>query len=217
VRKGLHHRRELIGRFFQGTSACNHLCVARQYRLKARAERQEQTRRRIVEAAVELHSTVGPVGTTVSAIAERAGVQRHTYYRYFPDEWSLRLACSARHDERQPFPNPAGWAEIADPAKRLRRGLGELYGYYERNESLLAHVARDAEVDPLTREIVELRFTPRMAAVRAALAPSLGGGNRRRALAALDLALDFHTWRSLARRSGLSRPQAVELMVTVLT
>ena len=179
--------------------------------------RQHETRRRIVEAAVALHSSVGPARTSVSAVAERAGVQRHTYYRHFPDEWSLRLACSGLHEERDPFPTPEGWAAIADPAKRLRRGLREVYAYFERNESLLANLARDAEVDPPTREIVALRFGPALAAVRASLAEGLArGGRRRRVLAALDLALDFQTWRSLVRRSGLTRGQAVELMVSAV-
>jgi AcrR family transcriptional regulator len=192
--------------------------VTRAYTLKARAERQEQTRRRIVAAAVELHTTLGPARTSVSAIAERAGVQRHTYYRHFPDEASLRLACSGLQQERDPFPDPEGWARIEDPARRLRRGLGELYAYYERNEMLLANLARDAEVDPPTREILALRFGPPLAAIRDSLAVGLArGAGRKRALAALDLALDFRTWQSLARRSGLSRRQAVELMVSLVS
>jgi AcrR family transcriptional regulator len=194
--------------------SCDHQRVTRAYRLKARAARQQQTRQRIVEAAVELHSTVGPVRTSVSAIARRAGVQRHTYYRHFPDEFSLRLACSALHDERDPFPDPARWASIEDPARRLRRALAALYAYYDRNETLLANLARDAEVDPPTRDIVALRYGPPLAAIREALAHGLPRGARgRRALAALDLALDFNTWRLLTRRSGLSGRQAVELMV----
>lgn len=190
--------------------------MTRPYRLKARAERQEQTRQRIVEAAVELHTTVGPARTSVSAIAERAGVQRQTYYRHFPDEAALRLACSGLQQERDPFPDPERWAGIDDPARRLRRGLGDLYAYYERNETLLANLARDAEVDPPTREILALRFAPPLAAIRDSLAASLPRRSGR-ALAALDLALDFRTWQSLVRRSGLSRRQAVELMVDLHT
>jgi AcrR family transcriptional regulator len=188
--------------------------VTRRYELKARARRQEETRRRIVEAAVELHTTVGPARTSVSAIAELAGVQRHTYYRHFPDEASLRVACSGLHQERDPFPDPLSWADVADPIERLRLGLGDLYAYFERNESLLANLARDAEVDPPTAEIVALRFAPALAAIRDTLADGLArGARRRRVLATLDLALDFHTWQSLVRRSGLSRRQGVELMV----
>src|ERR1700704_615036 len=102
----------------------------RKYELRKRAERQEETRRRIVEAAIELHGTVGPARTSVSAIAARAGVQRHTYYRHFPDERSLGLACSGLYMERNPLPDPAPWRAIRDPEKRLRRCLGDLYAYY---------------------------------------------------------------------------------------
>src|SRR2546429_5805679 len=111
--------------------------MPRSYRLKKRAERQEETRGRIVEAAVALHSTVGPGRTTVSAIAEKAGVERHTYYRHFPVERDLFSACTGLYMERNPLPDPAAWRTVADPLRRLRRGLTEMYSYYERNEAML--------------------------------------------------------------------------------
>lgn len=191
--------------------------MARRYELKRRAERQQATRLRIVEAAIELHSTVGPANTTVSAIAERAGVQRHTYYRHFPDERSLGLACSGLAMERDPAPDPDAWRAIADPFQRLRRALTETYAYFARNEGLMANVLRDAETDPLTEEIVGLRLVPHQAAMHESLADGLAGGNHSGGvLAALDLALDFHTWRSLVRRSGVSQDEAVEIMVSTL-
>ena len=103
--------------------------MPRHYELKKRAESQEQTRHRIVEAAVALHTSIGPARTTVSAIAERAGVQRHTFYRHFPDELSLAMACSGLHLGMHPLPDPQAWRTIADPELRVRRGLGELYRY----------------------------------------------------------------------------------------
>src|SRR5690242_10358807 len=193
---------------------CNDSHMARTYQLKKRAERQEETRRRIVEAAVDLHGTIGPARTSVSAIAERAGVQRHTYYRYFPDERSLGLACSGLYQERNPLPDPGPWRAISDPDTRLRRGLGELYEHYERNEAMLSNVMRDAEVDPLVAELVELRFGPGMSEIRAALAR---GRRSKRALAVLDVALAFTTWRMLTRDSGLDRPDAVRAMAAAVT
>ena len=68
--------------------------MKRRYELKERARRQAETRQRIVDAAVELHTSVGPARTTISAIAERAGVERHTVYAHFPDEPTLFRACS---------------------------------------------------------------------------------------------------------------------------
>src|ERR1700752_4041961 len=114
--------------------------MTRTYTLKRRAEQQAQTRQRIVEAAVELHSSVGPARTTVSMIADRAGVQRHTFYAHFPDERSLLLACSGLVAERDPLPDAGPWRSIEAPAERLRVGLRAIYGWYERNAALAACV-----------------------------------------------------------------------------
>jgi AcrR family transcriptional regulator len=187
--------------------------MGRKYELKKRAERQEETRRRIVEAAVELHGTIGPARTTVSAVAERAGVQRHTYYRHFPDERSLGLACSGLYMETNPMPDPEPWREIDDLEQRLRHGLGELYAYYERNEPMLSNVIRDAELDPVFAEIGRMRIGPPLGAIRAVLA---NGRRSKRLLALLDVTLAFSTWRTLVRDSGLSHKEAVETMVAAI-
>jgi AcrR family transcriptional regulator len=187
--------------------------MTRKYELKKRAERQVETRRRIVEAAVDLHATIGPARTSVSAIAERAGVQRHTYYRHFPDERSLGLACSGLYAERNPMPDPEPWRAIADAEKRLRRGLDELYRYYEGNEPMLSNVTRDAQVDALTAELADLRFGPALGAMKTVLA---NGRRSKRTLALLDVALAFPTWRSLVRENGLSRTEAVKTMVAAV-
>src|SRR3954453_4465263 len=106
--------------------------MARTYTLKRRAEQQAETRRRIVEAAVDLHSSVGPANTTISMIAERAGVQRHTFYAHFPDERSLFVACSGLVQQRDPLPDAGPWRTIADDGQRLRAGLTAIYDWYER-------------------------------------------------------------------------------------
>lgn len=184
----------------------------RRYTLRKRAEQQAETRRRIVEAAIELHGTVGPANTTLSMIAERAGVQRHTLYAHFPDERSLSLACSGSHFERQPMPDAAAWRDIRDQRERLTTGLRAIYDWYERNEALVACVVRDAEIHPLTREIVELRFAPFMIAWNEVLGAKLTAKQR----AMLQLALSFHTWRTLARDAGLKQAAAVDAMVQAI-
>jgi AcrR family transcriptional regulator len=191
--------------------------MAGNYQLKKRAQRQEETRRRIVRAAVDLHETIGPARTTVSAIADRAGVQRHTYYRHFPDDRSLFLACSGLYLEENPVPDPEPWRSIADPRKRLLHGLSELYAYYERNERMLSNVTRDAEVHPGTAEINEIRFGPTSKAIFEILAQGLGRGSRReRRLALLRLALDFKTWRSLTIDGGLDPKEAAATMAAAI-
>src|SRR6188508_3394975 len=115
----------------------------RKYQKKLRAEQQEETRRRIVEAMVALHREVGPARTTISAIAERAGVERLTVYRHFPDERSMFQACTAHYATEVPGPDPAKWAGIEEPGERLRVALLAFYDYYRRAEEMLVHAVRD--------------------------------------------------------------------------
>ena len=186
--------------------------MPRTYTLKRRAEQQAETRQRIVEAAVALHGSVGPAQTTISMVAERAGVQRHTFYAHFPDDRSLLLACSGLSLERDPVPDAKPWRSIADPAERLRAGLRAIYDWYERNAELIAHVLRDAESHALVREIAALRYSPPMAACADALGEKLNAQQR----ALLRLALSFFTWRTLARESGMKQAAAVGAMVAAI-
>src|SRR5262245_50542217 len=164
--------------------------MTRTYTLKRRAEQQEETRQRIVRAAVELHGSVGPAFTTISMVADRAGVQRHTLYAHFPDERSLLLACSGHVAEHSPMPNAEAWRGIVDRNERLRVGLAAIYGWYESNAELAGCVLRDAEKHPLVKEVNELRFGPPMAAYAEVLGANLSVKQR----AMLQLALSFFTW-----------------------
>ncbi|HEU4703791.1 MAG TPA: helix-turn-helix domain-containing protein [Conexibacter sp.] len=191
--------------------------MTRTYQQRRRAEQQEETRLRIVEAAIELHATTGPARTTMSAVAERAGVQRNTLYRHFPDERALLDACSGLHGAQHPLPSPDAWAEIEDPVARARHGLSELYAYWEANEAMVANVLRDAEVHAATREVSRRSWGPPLAAMRQTLLAAWPRGRGRRRLeAAVELALDFRTWQSLVRGSGLGGAAAADLMATTL-
>jgi len=183
--------------------------MARTYTLKKRAEQQAETRQRIVEAAVDLHSSIGPAATTFSMVAERAGVQRHTLYAHFPDERSLLLACSGLTLERDPPPDAASWREMADSGERLRTGLAAIYSWFERNAPRLACVLRDAEYHPLTKEIARMRMGPFVAAYHDVLGATLTSKQR----AMLGLALSFFTWRTLVCERGLTQADAVKAMV----
>lgn len=187
--------------------------MARKYELRARAERQAQTRQRIIDAAVELHRTVGPARTTVSAIAEQAGVERKTFYRHFPDANEVFTACGARFRELNPPPDPRSWAARGDPRASVRHGLLQVYRYYRRHQQLIANVLRDRELGLPVGE----GFIRHRAACKQALAAGfdLDRNRRRRVLAALELALDFRTWQTLAR-AGLSDSQAATLTAALI-
>lgn len=184
----------------------------RPYELRRRAEKMAATRQRITQAAVDLHGSVGPARTTITAVADRAGVQRHTVYRHFATEDDLFAACSGHYFAAHPWPDPVEWRGITDPAPRLAHGLDELYAYYERTDAMLTNVLRDAALVP--------GVEPALAGFRAfvedaarALAAGWGARGRRRAVvaAAARHAVGFATWRSLAREGGVSRERAVEL------
>jgi AcrR family transcriptional regulator len=185
----------------------------RTYRLKKRAEAMSDTRRRITEAAMELHGTVGPARTTVSAVAERAGVQRHTVYRHFPSEEELFAACSAHFVELHPLPDIEAWRDEPDPAVRLEKALTRLYDHYAETAHMWTNVLRDAElVAALPKAMAPFgRFLDELVAL---LASGWGVRGARRDLltAAIRHAVDFRTWESLVQRGGIGSLQGARLM-----
>jgi AcrR family transcriptional regulator len=186
----------------------------RPYTKTRRAQLEAETRRRITAATVELHREVGPINTTISAVAERAGVQRLTVYRHFPDEPSLLRACSAHWRAGHPAPDPSPWRAIADPEERLRTAVAAYYAYYASDEPMMAKIRRDAEAMPnLAATIADVRA--HMEAVVEILAAGWGARGRRRELlrAVIGHVLEFETWRSLVRRQGLGPSDAAEIAV----
>jgi AcrR family transcriptional regulator len=186
----------------------------RKYELKQRAEAQAATRQRIVDATVALHGSLGPARTTISAIAERAGVQRLTVYRHFPDELSLFRACSGHWAIEHPRPDPARWAAVADPEERLAVALGELYAYFRATEQMTANVRRDLPQLPVLQELAA-RAADYWNTVRTALDRDWKARGRRRRLvrAIVGHAVQFETWRSLVRTEGLADAEAAEVMI----
>src|SRR5262245_44878588 len=180
--------------------------MSRKYELKKRADEMAATHRRITEAAIELHGTVGPSRTTMSAVAERAGVERRTLYRHFPNEADLFAACSRDYFAAHPWPDLDAWRAIRDPDERLERALDDLYAYYERTESMLTNVLRDAELVDFARDAV----APLRAYLEAAAETVARGRRRRLARAAVRHVLAFSTWRSLST-NGIARADSVRL------
>ena len=185
----------------------------RPYRMKKRSELQEATRLRITESAMELHGTLGPSRTSMSAVAEHAGVRRSTLYRYFADEAQLFAACSSHWNQQHPLPDIRAWATIHDPQERLKSGLLELYAYYAGAENMLTNVFRDLD----SMIVVKEQFAP-FADYMDALHETLLAGHRTRGRrasrvrAAIGHAIAFTTWRSLVREQRLTPAEAVEMM-----
>jgi AcrR family transcriptional regulator len=185
----------------------------RPYKKKRRAELEEQTRLRITESAVELHGTVGPARTSVSAVAEHAGVRRSTVYRHFPDEAALFLACSSHWRAAHPVPDLARWAAIADPDERLASALQELYGSYRNTQRMMENLVRDQALVPSVKRQFSSYYDYLAAARDVLMAGRKARGRaRERVSAAIGHSLAFTTWSSLAREQGLDDSQAADLM-----
>lgn len=170
----------------------------------------DRTRERITHAAVELHGTIGPAATTMSAVAELAGVTRATLYRHFPDEVALFTACSTDWLAANPRPDPSDWAAVADPVRRLSAALAELYAYYRSTEQMRTNLLRDIAAIPEIFRAGIVAFEPATVQILEAGWPGPAGAHLRHA--ALGHAVGFETWRSLAKE-GLTDAEAVELMV----
>lgn len=187
----------------------------RKLNLRVRALRQSQTRQRITQAAMELHQQHGPLSTTITEIAQRAGVERLTVYRHFPDEASLHQACQQHFFASHPLPNLALWREVSTFPNRLAVGLSELYEYWQQTHEMFSSVLRDHEVDPERSGAGVVMF---MSHARNAL---LGGqdiiGHHSEMLsAAVGHAVHFHTWRSLVIDQGLSKADAAKMMCDMI-
>jgi AcrR family transcriptional regulator len=185
----------------------------RPYKMKRRAELEAQTRQRITESAVELHGSRGPAHTSMSAVAERAGVPRSTVYRHFPDEKALFGACSAHWVAEHPPPDVTAWERIEDPDERLDVALAELFAYYRGAAPMLENLLRDEGTVPVVAELMAAfhQLFPMMTEILMR-GRGLRGKARDRTRAALGHAISFRTWQGLTREQGLSDEAAAELM-----
>jgi AcrR family transcriptional regulator len=184
----------------------------RPYRKQKRAVAEEETRRRITEAAVELHSSVGPAKTTVTDVAELAGVSRMTVYNHFPTDTDLFTACSSHWARKNPFPEPNRWGEVEDPTERLARALADLYGWYAVRQGMLSNVFRDAPLVPAVAEIAEQWWGGYLDEVLDVLARGwpVDAGTEGALRATLRVVIDFHTWQILST-SGLGDEEAARI------
>ena len=203
------------------------------YTLKARARRREEVHRRITEAAVFFHGTVGPARTTMGDIAKRAGVRRATVYNHFPTDLDLIDACSSHWFGENPPPDPVQWTRISDPGRRAEVAMGEMYEYYDRGQKMLENVLRDIHLVPAVKEILRLKWWPMLDGMVEMLAvgwirPEGGGdvsnteqqtsqetqpnprNDNSELRASIRVSLDFFTWQTLTA-SGLSNDGAAKL------
>jgi len=178
--------------------------------MQKRGEAVDRTRQRITDAAVRLHTSIGPSEASMSAVADEAGVTRVTLYRHFSSMDDLFRACMAHWRSLHPLPDPNRWRSIPSFERRLRAALAELYGWYAENGDDLYPVYRDAAHTPQSTRLARRETNDRQAdAILADL--DVTGAARRRLRAAIGHAVRFWTWHSLAKDQGLSTRDAAAL------
>jgi len=189
----------------------------RSYELKIRAERQEETRLRIVDATVELHREVGPAKTTVAEIARRAGVSRLTVYQHFPEMGDLFAACQGRFIEFNPRPDLGPALALDDPDERVREVLRLLYRSYGRTAPMTEKIQRDRHAIPALNALMERTGDAQLDRTADVLAAGFRarGSRAKHVRALIRLALDFWTWKRL-RSEGLTAGDAAEIMAGVV-
>lgn len=184
----------------------------RPYVLRERARRLAETRTRIVEAIMHLHEEVGPRHTSVAAVAKRAGVERLTVYRHFPDEAAMIAACSQHFLALHPPPDPAAWTAEPAPLDRARRGLGAIHGYFRRTAAMFRQIYRDADDHPAVKEALA-HFDAYLRGVADELAAAWPAGRERtRRTRILRHAVRFSTWQSL-EADGLNDVEKVACLL----
>ena len=189
---------------------------SRKYTKTRRAEQESKTRERIVEALVELHQELGPAHTSVKAVAEKAGVQRLTVYRYFPDDESMLQACSAHWWGLNPPPDFAEWANIEEPVERCFTALRSFYQYYRKTEPMWSSLYRDVnELDALAK--IMTQYEGFLDQVRDdLLLPWKAKGKRKQQISAtIRHCLAFSTWQSLTGQN-LTEKQVIDLVMSWL-
>jgi AcrR family transcriptional regulator len=189
--------------------------MPRKYEMRRRADRQAETRDRIIEATVALHEQLGPSRTTISAIADLAGVERLTVYRHFPDDRALLSACTSHFAATHPLPDFVPWEQIPDPPERLRTGLADIYDYYGRTERMMVATSRDLAENDMLIEVLAPHFR-HWQRVQEVLAAGWDRGEVRIVRAAIGHATSFETWYSLVRQQGLDDDEAIALMVKLV-
>jgi AcrR family transcriptional regulator len=183
--------------------------------MRKRADQVEATRQRIIEAAVRLHTTVGPANTTITALAEEAGVTRLTVYRHFPDETPLFTACLEHWYDEHPAPDLAAWHAIGDVEKRFHHGLRDLYAWYGDTGQDLLPIYRDAEaLPPAARATMQSQSDDFVDALTAGAGAR--GNARQRLRAAAGHAVSYWTWHSLVVEQSLESEDAAYLAASLL-
>lgn len=184
----------------------------RTYDMSKRQHARAETRRRIVEATLELHTEHGILGTSWRDIAERADVAVATVYNHFPSLDELVPACGDLLMERFAPPGPGDAAAVVghggSTEQRIERIVRELFSFYERAGAHIQVFPGERQL-PAMREWESYQRSTVESFVREALRGTRPSAHTVRLLCAL---FDLGTFTALRQR-GLTLDDTVTEMV----
>lgn len=189
--------------------------MTRTYRQSQRAKAQEETREKIVRAAMALHLEKGVATTSYLDVAERSGVGAATVYRHFPTMGELVDACGAHVWQRIDPPRPGDavelFAGLTGRAARIERLVGELDAFYARAADPLWSALRDQDrVPELAVFAGEVR-----AGVVALVAAALGEPAGSKPVTIAAAVASFVGWRVLSE-TGIGTDERQAIMVAMI-
>lgn len=193
--------------------------------MRRRAEQVDETRQRITEAAVKLHTTVGPAHTSISKVAEEADVTRLTVYRHFADLDALFIACMRHWSAANPGPDVVDWMAIAPLDARAQRAFTDLYRWYADRQDELYPIYRDRLAMPQSAQAALNTQLDGLASVILGVdhadhadddATATATADSRIVAAVARHLVDFWTWRSLVIERGLAPDEAAEAAARIL-
>lgn len=186
----------------------------RKYTKSKRAELQSKTRERIIDAVMALHEELGPANTSIKAVAEKAGVQRLTVYRYFPDEDSMFMACTSKWFGLNPPPHLSEWDAIDDAEQRSYAALMAFNQYYRGTETMWQGVYRDMNhVIAMQKPMAEFENYINQQRDDLLVAWKARGKKKLQLSLTLRHCLRFSSWHSL-KMENLNDKQITELMMS---
>ena len=172
----------------------------RKYTMDKRKAAVEETRRRILEATLALHSEKGILGTSWQDIARRADVSVGTVYKHFPSLDELVPACGELMYAITRPPSlddaPEIFAGAGSLEERLDRLVSELFDFYERGAPYIETDFQERQLPAVQEWEAHVRATIAGLA-REALQPVEPDEETVQAVSAL---LDFSTFKSFKDR-----------------
>lgn len=184
----------------------------RPYRMVARAEKRDQTRRRVVTAMKEAVMTTAYPSIRIADVAASAGVSSQTVHQHF--ESKERLFMTAIEELGHEVLAARRGSAPGDVAGVVRALVEEYERYGDVNWSMLLLEPESKAV----RAALQVGRAGHRAWLEERFAPSLSSDprHRREALDGLYAATDVGTWKLLRRDLALSRARtrsAMELLV----